>query len=188
MGGIDNQPAGTHEVIAERRVKAFELRKAGASYRQIGRKLGVSGKTAHEDVHAVLAELAAQSLESAAEYRALELERLDMAQLALYQHLDSGDPQIVAAWVRVSESRRRLLGLDLQPGALLPSDIEIILRWHDDNRRIIDITPAVDDHAAAPPQIAESRSTASGAVQMRVRWSEMGQEPARGDAEPEDGD
>lgn len=185
MSGIDNQPAGTHEAMTERRFKAFELRKAGASYRQIGRKLGVSGKTAHEDVQAVLADLVAQSLTSAAEYRTLELERLDAAQLALYQHLESGDPQIVNAWVKVSESRRKLLGLDLQPGTLLPSNLEIILRWHDDNRRLIDITPAVDDHAAAAPQLTEFGSAASGALSYRVRWSEMGQEQTGSDAEPE---
>jgi hypothetical protein len=109
---LDNQPAGTHEDMAERRLKAFELRKAGASYRQIGRKLSVSGKTAHEDVQRVLAELAEQRLESAAAYVALECERLDMAALALFQHLESGDPQVINAWVKVSESRRKLLGLD----------------------------------------------------------------------------
>lgn len=49
---------------------------------------------------------------SAAEYVALELERLDAAQFALFQHLDAGDPQIINSWVKVSESRRKLLGLD----------------------------------------------------------------------------
>ncbi len=112
---ISNQPAGTHEDMAERRLKAFELRKAGASYRDIARKVGVSGKTAYEDVQAVLRDLMEQQRESAAEYVTMELERLDMAQLALYQHLDSGDPQIISSWVKVSESRRKLLGIDAQP-------------------------------------------------------------------------
>lgn len=186
MSGIDNQPAGTREEMTERRLKAFELRKAGASYRQIGRKLGVSGKTAHEDVQAVLSDLVAQSLSSAAEYRALELERLDAASLALFQHLETGDPQIVNSWVKVSESRRKLLGLDLQPGTLLPSNLEIILRWHDDNRHIIDAAP-IDDHAAAPASLPADDRAASGALPYRVRWATLGQEPTRGDAEPEDG-
>jgi hypothetical protein len=42
----------------------------------------------------------------------MELERLDMAQQALAAHLETGDPQIVNSWVKVSESRRKLLGLD----------------------------------------------------------------------------
>jgi len=155
MSGIDNQPAGTHEDMAERRVKAFELRKAGSSYRQIGRALGVSGQTAHEDVQAVLAELAAQRIESAAAYVAIELERLDMAQLALYPHLKTGDPQTIHAWVKVSESRRKLLGLDAQqpiiveqPYALTESErLERLVRLLDTareratGRAVIDVTP-----------------------------------------------
>jgi hypothetical protein len=97
---------------AERHVRAFELRKQGYSYREIGATLGVSGKTVHEDVQRVLGELATQRLASAAEYVTMELEHLDMAQQALVQHLSSGDPSIINAWVKVSESRRRLLGLD----------------------------------------------------------------------------
>jgi hypothetical protein len=176
---------GQSEQAAERHVRAFELRKAGASYRQIGRKLGVSGKTAYEDVQRVLAELAEMRLASAADYVALELERLDAAQLALYQHLETGDPQIVNAWVKVSESRRKLLGLDAQPGTVPTGTLDIILRWHDDNRRIIDITPAADDHAAPAPQLATDSSAAPGALPYRVRWATMGEEPPCGDAEPE---
>jgi AcrR family transcriptional regulator len=154
MSGIDNQPAGTREDMAERRLKAFDLRKAGASYRQIARKLGVSPQTIHEDVKAVLAELAEQRLSSAAEYVQVELERLDMAQLALYQHLDSGDPGIVNAWVKVSESRRKLLGLDQlpptveQPHVITEQErIERIIQLLDAARAraieqpVIDVTP-----------------------------------------------
>lgn len=97
---------------AERHVQAFELRKQGYTYREIGAALGVAHKTAFEDVRKVLAELAETRLESAAEYVDMELEHLDMAQQALAQHLESGDPQIINAWVKVSESRRKLLGLD----------------------------------------------------------------------------
>lgn len=178
---------GKTENAAERHVRAFELRKQGYSYRDIGAALGVSGKTAFEDIRMVLAELAAQRLASAAEYVTLELEHLDMAQQSLYQHLDSGDPQIINAWVKVSESRRKLLGLDAQPGAVLLGDLDITLRWHDDNRRIIDITPAADNHAAAAPQLTAESSDAPGALPYRVRWAEMGQEPISSDAKPEDG-
>jgi hypothetical protein len=103
---------GNSEQAAERPIRAFELRKQGYSYREIGAALGVSHKTAHEDVQRVLAELATLRQASAAEYVDLELERLDMAQQALAVHLETGDPQIINSWVKVSESRRKLLGLD----------------------------------------------------------------------------
>lgn len=103
---------GKHGAAVERRVQAFELHKLGVSYREIGHQLGVSVATAHEDVQSVLDELRATALASANDYVNLELERLDAAQFALSQHLESGDPQVVNAWVKVSESRRKLLGLD----------------------------------------------------------------------------
>jgi hypothetical protein len=198
---------------AERRQRALELRKAGASYRTIGAQLNISEKTAHQDVQRALGHLAELELASADELRTMELLRLDKLMLEAARILAATHPLISGGKVltgftesgkpigltddgpklaaidrllRISESRRKLLGLDMQPGATLPTDLEIILRWHDDNRRIIDVTPpAVGNHAAPTPQIAESDSAAPGAVQMRVRWSEMGQESARGDAEPE---
>jgi hypothetical protein len=178
---------GQKENAAERHVRAFELRKQGYSYRRIGVALGVSAKTVHADVRGVLAELAETRLESAAEYVTMELEHLDIAQQALYQHMSSGDPQIINAWIKVSESRRKLLGLDAQPGAVLLGDLDITLRWHDDNRRLIDVTPADGDHAAPAPQLTADDRAAPGAVSYRVRWATMGQEPTSGDVEPQDG-
>lgn len=124
---------------AERHVRAFELRKAGASYRAIGADLGVSGKTAHEDVRRVLAELAEATNDSAEEYRTMELERLDHLTLAAARVLQTTHPlvsggkilsgfttdgkaigltddgprlQAIDRLLRISESRRKLLGLD----------------------------------------------------------------------------
>lgn len=113
---------GKKEQAAERHVRAFELRKTGASYRDIAYQLGVSVAQAHEDVQRVLGELHALALTGAQDYVNLELERLDAAQFALYQHLDSGDPQVINSWVRVSESRRKLLGLDAAPKVPLNPD------------------------------------------------------------------
>jgi hypothetical protein len=145
---IDNQPTGTRENAAERRVRAFELRKSGVSYRRIGDALGVSEAQAHRDVHGVLAELAAQEQASAEEYRALELERLDglvvEATRILYKThplvsggkvlsgftsdgkaigLTDDGPKLAAIdrLLRISESRRKLLGLDA-PAKVAPTN------------------------------------------------------------------
>lgn len=107
----DAQP-GKRETAADRRVQALDLRKSGASYRQIGGQLSISEAQAYRDVQRGLANLAELEQSSADEYRALELVRLDMAVLALAPKLRLGDPAVISAWVRVSESRRKLLGLD----------------------------------------------------------------------------
>ncbi|HEY3230518.1 MAG TPA: hypothetical protein VGJ87_14945 [Roseiflexaceae bacterium] len=131
MNRTDHDP-GKKEAAAERRQQAFELRKRGASYRAIGTELGISEAQAHRDVQRGLAHLAELEQASAEEYRALELARLDLAVVALSARLRTGDPQVVNAWVKVSESRRRLLGLD-QPiavdvGATLASPVYVALR------------------------------------------------------------
>ena len=117
----DNQAPGTRENAAERRVKALELRKSGASYRLIGAQLGVSEKTAHQDVRQALASLAELEQSTADEYRAMELMRLDMAALGIAQKLRYGYPAVIGAWVKISESRRKLLGLDA-PTKIAPTN------------------------------------------------------------------
>lgn len=174
--------------LAERRVKALALRKGGATYRAIADHLGVSHNAAHEYVAFGLAELAAQQQVEAQELRVLEAARLDDLQAGVWQQARMGNLKAVQTVLRIMERRARLLGLDLQPGMVLPGDVEITLKWHDDNRRdIIDITPTAHDHAAEAPSLPGADSGAPRALPYRVRWETMGEEPARGDAEPESG-
>lgn len=148
MTGIDNQPAGTRETAADRRVKALDLRKAGHSYRAIGAELGISVAQAHDDVQRALAALAKLERQTAEEYRALELARLDtlaveaMRVLLATHPLISGGkvlsgftdegtaigltddgPKLAAIekLIRISESRRKLLGLD-KPTLVAPTN------------------------------------------------------------------
>ena len=103
---------GQLEAIAERRVRALELRKQGRSYREIGRELGVDVHTVHGDVAAELYALREAAVTDATELRALELERLDVMHAGLSPHIRKGSPPAVSAGVRVSERRAKLLGLD----------------------------------------------------------------------------
>lgn len=118
---------------AERDAEAARLRSRGLSYRAIAAQQGVDVHTAHDRVHRALAAIRA---EGAAEARTLELERLDLAQAAVMQALEAKhftvnqgrviylgeDPMpdygpVLAAvdrLVKISESRRKLLGLDAE--------------------------------------------------------------------------
>src|SRR6266511_4058422 len=87
----DAQP-GFKEAAADRRVQALELRKAGASYRAIGEQLNISEKTAHQDVQRVLSHFT-----------------VDGKAIGLTD--DGPKLQAVDRLLRISESRRRLLGL-----------------------------------------------------------------------------
>src|SRR5688572_28673291 len=79
---------------AERRQRALDYRKAGASYRAIGDALGVSEKTAHGDVQQALASLAAQEQASAEQLRALELARLDDLALVATRIMQATHPLV----------------------------------------------------------------------------------------------
>ncbi len=103
---------GRTERNEERRAKAFELRKAGAGYRRIGRELGVSHDTAHKDVRKVLRRLIARTQESAEEARRLDLERLDAMLLALAPQIRDGRIGAITNGVKILERRAKMLGYD----------------------------------------------------------------------------
>jgi len=111
-----------------RRAEAVELRAAGLSYRQIANRLGVDVAVAHRDVRKALkvyAERESVAVESA---RELEARRLDHAlqQVARVLADDAIDHDVrlraVDRLVRISESRRRLLGLDVDQSATVAVD------------------------------------------------------------------
>ena len=134
---------GQVEAIAERRVLALEARKAGGSYREIARQLGVDTHTAWADVAAELAAIREQTVERAEELRELELQRFDQMTAGLWPQIQAGSPPAVSAAVRVSERRSKLLGLD-EPTAIrteisgslsiadqtrLHAEVEELRRW-----------------------------------------------------------
>jgi hypothetical protein len=98
---------------AERRRQAFELRKAGASYEEIGRLLGVKKQSAHAMVHKTLAGLRAQTEEIAEDVRSLELHRLDALLKGLWPKASQGAPLAVEKALKVMERRAKMTGIDL---------------------------------------------------------------------------
>jgi hypothetical protein len=170
------------EVIAARRHRVARLRLRNATQREIAQTLSCSLGTVNGDLAALRQEWREAAAVDIADHQARVLAELqEVRRMAWAQPAGKGLPLVLQSL----KQECALLGLDMQPGTLMPGNLEITLRWHDDNRHIIDITPAANDHAAAAPQLAESGSTAPGAVSYRVRWAEMGQEPASSDAEPE---
>lgn len=109
--GLGGPRAGmTDEQRAEETQQMLHARRAGASYAAIARQFGVSTKTVHDKVKAALADM---PREAATELRALESQKLDYAEFALREQIKIGNVQAINTLVRISESRRRLLGLDM---------------------------------------------------------------------------
>ena len=105
--------------LAERQQTALSLRKSGATYRAIAAHIALlpgnerySEGLAHADIAACLKTINTQTSLDTEEYRALELERLDTAQLAIAPKVQAGDLLAIDRWLRISERRSALLGLD----------------------------------------------------------------------------
>lgn len=101
-----------------RRELCLQLRVQGLSYRAISdhlleaQGLKVSYQTVKRDIAEELEELRKRTAGEAKNLVQLELERLNVAQAAAMVAMSKGDINAINAFVRVSESRRKLLGLD----------------------------------------------------------------------------
>ena len=110
--------------------KAMALRLRGLSYRKIGEAISVSYQTAHNYVQKELAKIAEHCKEQAQDLRTIETERLDDA-LVRVTNSDAyrnGDPQAIGTMIRLSESRRKLLGLDQPSKVETDGQVEITVR------------------------------------------------------------
>ena len=109
-----NSPTAQRRIEAkERALKALELRKKGVRYEQIAQQLGYTNRgNAHKAVMKELELLAKECLEEASKVRDLELQRLDDLFLAAWKAIADGSESAIDRALRVSESRRKLMGLD----------------------------------------------------------------------------
>lgn len=96
----------------EREVEALELRKAGATYRMIGARLGISAPAAHKRVMDALHSIAETTSEKATDVLAIETERLDSMLLGLWEKARRGDVAAVDRVVRIMQRRADMLGID----------------------------------------------------------------------------
>lgn len=103
---------GQAEAKRVRAVKSLDLRIAGATYRQIGQQLAVSERTAYYDVQDELGRVDKVRLGKGERLRDLELARVEKATLGLWPAVQKGHPASVFAWVKLSERKAKLLGMD----------------------------------------------------------------------------
>lgn len=95
---------------AERRRKALELRRAGASYEQIAAQLHYTNKgSVWRDVRTAIQDI---YREPAQDVVKIELQRLDAMLLGLWAKAKSGDTQAIDRVLRIQERRAAYEGLD----------------------------------------------------------------------------
>jgi len=97
---------------AERAARAFALRKAGLSYRDIGLELGVSHQLVYRDVQATIKQFLDEAREHHTQIMAIEAARLDDLQRVMWEQAAMGDRRAVDTVLKIMERRAKLLGLD----------------------------------------------------------------------------
>lgn len=97
--------------ILERQILALDLRKQGLSYRKIAQRLDCDHTVIYDDIQRELKRLADESLDSTAEMRQLDLERIDMAIAGLMPFVQSGSAVHTMALMKSIDERAKLLGL-----------------------------------------------------------------------------
>ena len=112
--------------IAQRRQRVLALRKLGGSYRDIARAIaqefdqpGYEQGAVSKDLSQILDELHQLTLQDAEQLRQMELERLDAAQIAIARQVQAGDLYAIDRWIRIIETRCKILGLYLPPAERL---------------------------------------------------------------------
>jgi hypothetical protein len=115
-------------------LKALQLRKGGATFRQVGEALGCSESRAHAIITQELMRLNEKRAEAAAVVARLEGERLDNLQLAFWTAAVGGDANAAGVVLKVMARRAKLLGIDApaninlnRTGALPPIIVEEVL-------------------------------------------------------------
>lgn len=88
----------------------LSMRRSGASYTAIARHFGLDRTVVTDKIRAELRNI---PKDEATELRTLEALKLDQAEVHLQAGVKAGDPRAITTLVRISESRRRLLGLDM---------------------------------------------------------------------------
>ena len=97
-------------LAAARRVRAVELRTAGHTYDRIATELGYANRGT---VYRVVANaLETQTAEAVEGLRSLEVERLDLIQVAVWPAAMAGDVHAASVATKVIMTRCRLLGLE----------------------------------------------------------------------------
>ena len=94
---------------AERQAQAISMRKAGATYKQIGQELGITAMGAFKAVEVGLDKTLRESSEG---LRELEVQRCETLMRGIWSKAIAGDVQAVDRALKISERIARLLGLD----------------------------------------------------------------------------
>lgn len=114
VGGSKSSPEWI--AVTEKQAKALEMRKGGATFREIAEELGYASPSG--SFEAVKSALDKTLHEPAEDLRKLELERIDTMWATVWENVLGGDLDSMSMALKIGERRARLLGLDIKESTL----------------------------------------------------------------------
>lgn len=149
---------------AERDARALELRRAGVSLPRIVAEVGYANAKAAEDGLARALEAQGTTFDPAA-VRALELDRLDRLQQAVWVKAIKGDSKAIEQAQKLSEARVRLAGIADRGASVLTEAFDqtvAALALEDEDEALIAsgrrIAERIDTAAASGDALAETKA------------------------------
>ena len=118
-------PWNTQKIDAA--LSMWELRKQGLSYTEIANVFGVSVPTVRRHVEAIYTDRQELLKEAAPEVRDMEVARLDQMYKNLAPGITAGDPQAIAAGLKIMDRRAKFLGLDQPTGVHLTGEVPVFV-------------------------------------------------------------
>lgn len=103
--------AGSVVQTEQRRKEITRMRIAGYTLQQIADHLGITKQSVHEHVKAVISSDHEATKELAAEYREIELQRLEALHQAYSGTAAGGDDKAASVVLKAADQRAKLLGL-----------------------------------------------------------------------------
>lgn len=105
------RPSRITPEVLEKEAQVLKLRRGGLTFDQIAEKVGYSHASgAHKAYVNACKRIVRSDVE---ELRSTELDRLDIAQAAIWGNVLRGDSSAVSSMLRIMERRAKLLGLDM---------------------------------------------------------------------------
>jgi len=98
--------------LKERQI--LELRRAGATYSQIGEQLGITESVAARHARRAYERLCAETSETTAEMRQIETERLDAMLLSIWPRVRKGELIAIDRALSIHSARSKLYGLEVK--------------------------------------------------------------------------
>lgn len=104
------RPSRIKPETLQREADVLKLRRAGFTFDLIAKQLNYSHASGAQKAYVNACKRIVYS--EVEEVRAIEMDRLDIAQSAIWQNVLRGDTQAVNSLIRIMERRAKLLGLD----------------------------------------------------------------------------